>query len=199
MKKQFGFILLTSFFSTGLFAKDILEQKLVNKLQNSNQLDKLRVYVSSTLKVDYESELDDQTNTDRDVTRVVKKKLLREKVKSNVRGKILETETFSRCLDNRGCRSSDFLRLHVTFDPDCKDISCSYQFERKHTLSEDVRTGAKYYEHRIDKNAQKFFITKAPDRDSLKFTEINKEVFLEYRYKEINEVDRSRRNLPGVD
>jgi len=199
MKKQFGFLILASIFTTAGFAKDTLEQKLINKLQGSNQLDKLRVYVSDTLKVDYESDLDDQTTTDRDVTRVVKKKLLREKVKSNIRGKILEVEAFSRCIDNRSCRSSEFLRLHVTFDPECKDTSCTFQFERKYILSEDVRSGAKYYEHRVDKSGQKFFITKAPERDGLKFTEINKDVFLEFRYKEINEVDRDRRNLPGVD
>jgi hypothetical protein len=199
MFKKIGITFLMASLTLPVMAKSILTQDIVERLDRDGDIDKLRVYVNKKLNVDFESKLEDETNTNRDVTRVVKKKVLRETVTKKTRGMILQIEDYNPCGLRSLCSAPQVLRLYVTFDPECKDTRCAFQFERKLDVGRNNVTNGQRYSYNDKKAGQRFYLSNLPEREGYHKAEAKRDVFLRFNYKEVFKVDRDRRRHGGID
>ncbi len=120
MKSPIAFALtaaLAALAATSAKATDrvILTKEIMNEVQKIDKgIDKVRVYVTTKLEVEYTSKQKSDTDVDRKVTRKITEKEHTDILKRNRRGKIIANEGVQR--------------LWVSFDPACTTQACAYVF-----------------------------------------------------------------------
>ena len=120
MKSPIAFALtaaLAALAATSAKASDrvILTSEIMNEVQKVDQgTDKLRVYVTTKLEVEYTSKQKSDTDVDKKVTRKITEKEHTDILKRGRRGKIIAAEGVSK--------------LWVSFDPACTKQDCAYSF-----------------------------------------------------------------------